>query len=243
MQPKTMQPKNIEKMNIEKMHLIEQNVIMTTGPAGPDAVPQRECGPRDAGGLTRRRLGAAAALLAVLPLQAACGGGEAGRDSAGQAAAAAARGRVVHWSNAQFPFWADIGADFAKEFKEKYPNVEYVTEEVVGDRFENPAAAWKFMEFLAQEDIVLRFAKRYDRIPVRIDVAKGQAYQENAPFLKLAVEEMGVRRFQVAAPGGGEIQALQNQLAADAVSGKRPVREVLTDYARQMQQILDKFKR
>lgn len=99
------------------------------------------------------------------------------------------------------------------------------------------------MEFLAQEDVVLRFAKRYDRIPVRIDVAKGQAYQENDPFLKLAVEEMGVRRFQIAAPGGGEIQALQNQLAADAVSGKRPVREVLTDNARQMQQILDKFKR
>jgi ABC-type glycerol-3-phosphate transport system substrate-binding protein len=107
----------------------------------------------------------------------------------------------------------------------------------------NPDAAWRFMEFLAQEDIVLRFSKRYDRIPIRIDVAKGQAYQENDPFLKLAVEEMGVRRFQVAAPGGGEIQAMQNSLAADAVSGKRPIREVLADYSKQMQQALDKFKR
>lgn len=106
----------------------------------------------------------------------------------------------------------------------------------------NPDAAWKFMEFLAQEDIVLRFCKRYDRIPIRKDVANGQAYQENDPFLKLAVEEMGVRRFQVATPGGGDIQAMQNKLAADAVSGKRPVREVLTDYNTQMQQVLDKFK-
>lgn len=105
---------------------------------GPNAVMQREREPRDTGGLTRRRLGAAA-LLTVLPLRAACGGGGAAGDSAGQAEAA--RGRIVHWSNSQFPFWADIGADFAKEFKEKYPHVEYVAEEVVGDRFEKLAVA------------------------------------------------------------------------------------------------------
>ncbi|HEV2123482.1 MAG TPA: extracellular solute-binding protein [Chloroflexota bacterium] len=105
-----------------------------------------------------------------------------------------------------------------------------------------PEVAWKFMEFLAQEDIVLRFATRYDRIPVRMDVAKGQAYQQNDPFLKLAVEEMGYRRFHIPAPGGGEIQALHNKLGAEAASGQRPVREVLKDYTTQMQQILDKFK-
>jgi ABC-type glycerol-3-phosphate transport system substrate-binding protein len=106
-----------------------------------------------------------------------------------------------------------------------------------------PDTAWKFLEFLAQDDIVLRFATRYDRIPVRLDVAKGQAYQQNDPFLKLAVDEMNYRRFHIPAPGGGQILALHNQIGGEAASGKRPIREVLKDYSTQMQQILDQFKR
>jgi len=106
----------------------------------------------------------------------------------------------------------------------------------------SPDVAWKFLEFLAQDDIILRFTKRYDRIPVKVKVAEGHAYQENDPFLKLAVEEMRVRKFHVPAPGGGEIQAIQNRLAIEAVSGQRPIREVLRDYSTQMQQALDKFK-
>ncbi len=85
--------------------------------------------------------------------------------------------------------------------------------------------------------------KRYDRIPIRLDVAKSQAYHENDPFLKLAVDEMNYRRFHIPAPGGGEIQKLHNALSVEAVLGKRPIREVLKDYSTQMQQILDKLKK
>jgi ABC-type glycerol-3-phosphate transport system substrate-binding protein len=105
-----------------------------------------------------------------------------------------------------------------------------------------PEVAWKFLEFLNQDDIILRFTERYDRIPVKIKVAESQAYQKNDPFLKLAVEEMRVRKFQVPAPGGGEIQALHNKLGMEAASGQRPVREILKDYQAQMQLSLDKFK-
>jgi multiple sugar transport system substrate-binding protein len=105
-----------------------------------------------------------------------------------------------------------------------------------------PDVAWRFLEFLAQDEIILRFARRYDRIPVKVKVAESQAYQENDPFLKLAVEEMRGRKFQVPAPGGGEIVALHNKLGVEAASGQRPVREVLRDYSTQMQQILDRYK-
>jgi multiple sugar transport system substrate-binding protein len=105
-----------------------------------------------------------------------------------------------------------------------------------------PDVAWRFLEFLAQDEIILRFARRYDRIPVKVKVAESQAYQENDPFLKLAVEEMRGRKFHIPAPGGGEIQALHNKLGMEAASGQRPVREVLRDYSTQMQQILDRFK-
>ena len=105
-----------------------------------------------------------------------------------------------------------------------------------------PDIAWRFMEFLAQDDIILRFTERYDRIPIKIKVAESQAYQKNDPFLKLAVEEMRVRKFQIPAPGGGEIQALQNKIGMEAAAGTRPAREVLRDYQAQMQQLLDKYK-
>jgi multiple sugar transport system substrate-binding protein len=105
-----------------------------------------------------------------------------------------------------------------------------------------PEIAWKFLEFLNQDDIILRFTERYDRIPVKIKVAESQAYQKNDPFLKLAVEEMRVRKFQIPAPGGGEIQAMQVKIGMEAAAGTRPVREILKDYQTQMQLILDKFK-
>jgi multiple sugar transport system substrate-binding protein len=105
-----------------------------------------------------------------------------------------------------------------------------------------PDVAWRFLEFLAQDDVILRFTRRYDRIPVKIKVAESQAYQENDPFLKLAVEEMRVRKFHIPAPGGGEIQALHTKIGIEAASGQRPVREVLRDYSVQMQQILDRYK-
>lgn len=114
---------------------------------------------------------------------------------------------------------------------------------LVTTQSKHPATAWRFLEFLAEPKSVLRFATRYDRIPVRVDVARSQDYQQNDPFLRLAVEEMGVRRFHIAAPGGGDIQALHNALSGEAVSGQRPVREVLANYGAQMQQILEKFKR
>lgn len=106
-----------------------------------------------------------------------------------------------------------------------------------------PDVAWRFLEFLAQDDVILRFTRRYDRIPVKIRVAESQAYQQNDPFLKLAVEEMRVRRFHIPAPGGGEIMALHNQLGMEAASGQRPVREALRDYATRMQQILDRYNK
>src|SRR5439155_17002332 len=44
-------------------------------------------------------------------------------------------GKVVHWTIANFPFTEDIGAEFVKEFKVKYPRIEYVSETPAGDRF------------------------------------------------------------------------------------------------------------
>ena len=260
--------------------------------------------------VSRRRLLATAAGTIAVPVIAACNTSASTVDTTNPEAV---RGKIVHWSNASFPFNEDIGADFVREFKQKYPNIQYETDLIVGDRFEKMVASaaagtmpdigmstpyqvqeqglkgiarahddfMKTSRVVKQADLwpsltydliykgkqyAMPFApdvrvmyvnnnvmqaagidptkpaKRYDRIPVKIKVAEGQAYQENDPFLKLAVEEMRMRKFHIPAPGGGEIQALHVKIGTEGASGQRPIREVLKDYSTQMQLILDKFK-
>lgn len=107
----------------------------------------------------------------------------------------------------------------------------------------SPDAAWRFLEFLSGEDQNLRFAIRYDRIPIRVKTAQSNAFIQNDPFLKLSVDEMTYRKFNIPAPGGTEIATLHAAMVNDAMSGKRAVRDALADGAKQMQQVLDKWKR
>jgi ABC-type glycerol-3-phosphate transport system substrate-binding protein len=107
----------------------------------------------------------------------------------------------------------------------------------------SPDAAWRFLEFLSGEDPNLRFAIRYDRIPIRAKTAQSSAFIQNDPFLKLSVDEMNYRKFNIPAPGGTEIASLHAAMVNDAMSGKRAVRDALADGAKQMQQVLDKWKR
>lgn len=106
-----------------------------------------------------------------------------------------------------------------------------------------PAAAWRFLEFLTEERQSLRFAIRYDRIPIRIKTAESPAYHQNDPFLKLAMEGMRGRKWHIGAPGGADIVGMHNPMVVDVMSGKRSVREALKDTQTQMQQALDKYKR
>src|SRR5687768_16610281 len=91
--------------------------------------------------LTRRHVLAgmtSTASAATLPLLAACGGAASTVDTTNPEAV---RGKIVHWSNANFPFHEDVGADFVREFKQKYPNIQYESDIIVGDRFEKMVAA------------------------------------------------------------------------------------------------------
>ncbi|MGH2368370.1 MAG: ABC transporter substrate-binding protein, partial [Chloroflexota bacterium] len=86
---------------------------------------------------------AAASAVAVSALTlAACGAtGSAVDTTVGTKNPEAIRGKIVHWSNAQFPFHEDVGAEFVSEFRQQYPNIEYETSTILGDRFEKMVAA------------------------------------------------------------------------------------------------------
>jgi multiple sugar transport system substrate-binding protein len=106
-----------------------------------------------------------------------------------------------------------------------------------------PDAAWRFLEFFANEDVNIRYSVRYDRIPIRIKTGDNPAYHQNDPFLKLALEEMAVRRFVPAAPGGTEALTVWNVMVNDVMAGKTSPRDALAETAQKVQLILDKWKK
>jgi multiple sugar transport system substrate-binding protein len=106
-----------------------------------------------------------------------------------------------------------------------------------------PDAAWRVLEHLANDVNNLRFAQAYNRIPIRVSTAKSAAFHKNDPLLKLSVDEMTYRRFWLAAPGGTEMQGIYSNVATNVVTGKASIRDALADTEKQLQAVLDKWKR
>jgi ABC-type glycerol-3-phosphate transport system substrate-binding protein len=107
----------------------------------------------------------------------------------------------------------------------------------------SPEGAWTFLETLSNEQNNLQFALQFNRIPIRVATAKSAAFHQNDPVKKLAGEQMEFRRWLIPAPGGTEAAALYNSLGPDVVTGKVAARDALAETERQVQQVLDKWKR
>jgi ABC-type glycerol-3-phosphate transport system substrate-binding protein len=107
----------------------------------------------------------------------------------------------------------------------------------------NPNGAWGWIEFISQPAVNLRFAKEYDRVPIRPATTRSKDYTEGDPFRELIAQQMPFRKFVIPAPGGIEIVDLTSQFLPDVMAGKVTVRDGLAQAAQQIQQILDKWKR
>jgi ABC-type glycerol-3-phosphate transport system substrate-binding protein len=106
-----------------------------------------------------------------------------------------------------------------------------------------PDAAWGFLEHFLAEENNIKFADRYDRIPVRASTTRSEKWQRNDPFRKLAADEMPGRRFQLPAPGGIEAQPLINGMIGDVMLDRKSVRDALQETQSRVQAVLDAWKR
>ena len=106
-----------------------------------------------------------------------------------------------------------------------------------------PDAAWGFLEHFLAEDNNVKFADRYDRIPVRASTTRSEKWQRNDPFRKLAADEMPGRRFQLPAPGGIEAQPLNNGMIGDVMLDRKSIRDALQETQSRVQAVLDAWKR
>jgi ABC-type glycerol-3-phosphate transport system substrate-binding protein len=107
----------------------------------------------------------------------------------------------------------------------------------------NPDGAWAFLEHFMADENNLKFADRYDRIPMRASTTKSERYHRNDPFRKLAIEEMPGRKSVICVPGASEALPLEGTFVTNIVLGKTSIREGLQTAEQQIQQALDKFRR
>jgi ABC-type glycerol-3-phosphate transport system substrate-binding protein len=114
---------------------------------------------------------------------------------------------------------------------------------VIGASAKNPDAAWAFLEFLSLDDNNLKLVDRYDQLPIRVATAKSERFTKKDPFRMLAAEEIPYRKFVIAAPGGSETLPIQANMVNDILMGKVSVTDGLQDGQKQMQQVLDKWRR
>ena len=152
-------------------------------------------------------------------------------------------------------------AERAQEFKSKAPNLQYTFSGYpvppngrkanyggghtfpIATGAKAPDAAFAFLEHFLGEDNNIKWADRYDRIPIRATTTRSDKWQRSDPFRKLAAEEMPGRRFQIPAPGGIEAQPLINGMINDVMLDKKSIRDALQETEAKVQTVLDAWKR
>ena len=70
----------------------------------------------------------------------------------------------------------------------------------------NPEVTWMVMEHLTNNDNNIKFAVRFDRVPIRESSTTSQAYLQGDRGRALQAQEMKRRRFVITAPGGNEMR-------------------------------------
>jgi multiple sugar transport system substrate-binding protein len=104
----------------------------------------------------------------------------------------------------------------------------------------NPDAAWLFIEHVTSSDNNIKFAVRFDRVPIRESSTTSPAYVQGDKGRALQAQEMKKRRFVLEVPGGGELLPLQD-VVTPFMSGQLSLQDALKEQERQAQEILDKW--
>lgn len=91
----------------------------------------------------------------------------------------------------------------------------------------NPDAMFAWVEYFLSADTNLRFAKQYDRVPVREATTSSPEYTENDPFRELIAQQMPFRHFYYSGPGGTEARTHAVGFVPDVMAGTITAPEAL----------------
>ena len=104
----------------------------------------------------------------------------------------------------------------------------------------NPDVMWQFLEHITNNENNIKFAVRFDRVPIRESSTTAQAYLQGDAGRALQAQEMKKRRFQFSAPGRPE-RTQYEDVVSPFMSGKKSLQDSLKDSETMQQQVLDKY--
>jgi multiple sugar transport system substrate-binding protein len=104
----------------------------------------------------------------------------------------------------------------------------------------HPEAAFLFIEHVTGNDNNIKFALRFDRVPIRESSTASETYIRGDRGRALQAQEMKRRRFVIAAPGGDEMLPHQD-VVTPFMSGEMALQDTLREKERLAQQVLDKY--
>jgi multiple sugar transport system substrate-binding protein len=104
----------------------------------------------------------------------------------------------------------------------------------------NPDATWLFIEHVTNSDNNIKFAVRFDRVPIRESSTTSPAYIQGDKGRSLQAQEMKKRRFVLEVPGGNELLPFQDVVAL-FMTGEFSLQDALKERERQGQEVLDKW--
>jgi ABC-type glycerol-3-phosphate transport system substrate-binding protein len=104
-------------------------------------------------------------------------------------------------------------------------------------------AAWVFLEEFYEDENVLKYANRYDRVPVKVSVARSEKYLQNDPFRKLMIDDMAGRRWFVQAPGAPDMRQQILDLPVTIMEKGMSIQAALEQAQTEMQKVLDQALR
>jgi multiple sugar transport system substrate-binding protein len=105
----------------------------------------------------------------------------------------------------------------------------------------NPDVTWQFIEYVTNNENNIKFALRFDRVPIRESSTASPAYIQGDKGRGLQAQEMKKRRFVIAAPGGNDMLPLQD-VVTPFMSGQSSLQDALKEKERLCQEVLDKYR-
>ena len=104
-----------------------------------------------------------------------------------------------------------------------------------------PEVMFMAIEWFTRNDNNIKFALRYDRVPIRESSTSSKDYIGGDKGRGLQAQEMKRRRFVIAAPGGTEMLPFQD-VVTPFMSGQMSLTDALQTREKQAQEVMDRYQ-
>lgn len=107
----------------------------------------------------------------------------------------------------------------------------------------NPDGAFHYLDFLSGDDAQIRWSEEWNNVPATKTAAASPRWVQQLPERKIALEDMGVAKWVITAPGGDKALKHQVAVGANIISRKQGIRDALAESVKLVQEELNEAQR